>query len=173
MDSHTLYVVVRSLHILFGAFWIGSAALVALFVLPSVRAAGPAGGAVMQQLVQIRRMPNYILGASVVALISGAYLYWRASGGLHYQWILSRSGVTFSIGGLLALTAAAVGSFVTTPAAARMSAIGAHIRQRGGPPSPDEAATMQTLQARMFMAAQLIFLLLVGTVTAMALGYYI
>ncbi|MEJ2287416.1 MAG: hypothetical protein P8Y02_02025 [Deinococcales bacterium] len=173
MDSHAWFVVARLVHVAFGAFWLGAAVLIAVFLIPSVRAAGPAGGAVMQQLTQVRRMPNVILGASWVALLTGAYLYWRSSGGLQPDWLLSRAGLTFGIGGLLAIAAAAVGSAVSSPTASHMGALASRIQQRGGPPSPDEAAELQRLQARMLLAAQAISLLLVLAIAAMAIGNYI
>lgn len=173
MDSHAWFVVARLLHVVFGAFWLGSAALIAVFLLPAVRTAGPAGGAVMQQLTQVRRMPNVVLGASWIALLSGAYLFWRASHGLEPTWVFSRAGVTFGIGGLLAVAAEIVAMAVTTPTAAKLGALASQIQRRGGPPSPDEGATMRALQARMLLGAQLITLLLVMTISAMAVAYYI
>lgn len=172
MNSHTLFVVVRLLHVAFGAFWLGAAGLVALFVIPSVRDAGPAGGAVMQQLTQVRRMPTIILGASWVALLCGAYLYWHASSGFRSSWVFSQAGLTFGSAGLLALVAEAIGMLVTSPTAARMGALGSEIRQRGGPPTPDEAAALQRLQVRMLRSSQAIFLLLVLTISGMATAYY-
>ena len=72
--------VLRVLHIVVGVFWVGSVVFLSLFLTPSIRAAGPAGGAVMQQLMGARR-PRWSMGAAIVTLLSGFGLYWRDSGG--------------------------------------------------------------------------------------------
>ena len=47
-----LYLVLRLIHILAGVSWAGAAVAFAAFVDPSVRASGPSGGPVIQQLVR-------------------------------------------------------------------------------------------------------------------------
>ena len=173
MDAHAWFVVVRLVHVVCGAFWLGAAALLAIFLIPAVRATGPSGGAVMQQLTQVRRMPTVILWISWIALLSGAYLYWHASGGLQPVWMRSRAGMSFGGAGLLALVAALIGMLVSAPTASRMSALGAAVQQRGGPPTPEEGARLQALQVRMLLAAQGIALLLLVTIGFMAVANYI
>jgi len=166
------FLVARALHIVFGGFWLGSAITVGFFLVPSVRDAGPAGGAVMRQIAQIRRMPDIILWSSWVALLAGAVMYWHASGGLQPEWMRSASGLTFGIGGVLGLAAELVALTVTMPAAAGLTAVGMQVQQRGGPPTPEEATQMQVQQRRMLRGAQAIAVLLLLVVIAMAIGDY-
>ena len=43
-------VALRLIHIVAGSFWVGAALMLAVFVEPTVRAVGPAGGQFMQKL---------------------------------------------------------------------------------------------------------------------------
>ena len=61
----TLFVI-RILHVVIGAFWVGAVLFIAAFLAPSVRAAGPAGGAVMQQLMGARRMHLWLMAAGIL-----------------------------------------------------------------------------------------------------------
>jgi len=51
--------ILRVIHILLGIFWVGTALFFVLFFEPTIRAAGPAGGAVMGRLALPPRLPNW------------------------------------------------------------------------------------------------------------------
>ena len=53
--------VARLAHILAGAFWFGTFVFVARFLMPAIKAAGPAAGPVMAQLHEGRQMCVWIL----------------------------------------------------------------------------------------------------------------
>jgi hypothetical protein len=61
----------------------------------------------MDHLMKRRRMGVFFPIVAALTILSGAGLYWRASGGLQAAWITSPSGLAFTIGGL-----AAIASFV-------------------------------------------------------------
>jgi hypothetical protein len=172
METQTWLIVLRLVHIVAGVFWVGAALLITIFLLPSIRAAGPAGGEVMQQLTQIRHLPRYLEVATVLTLASGVLLYWHMSGGFHFAWFRSDPGLLFGGGGLLAILAGTLGFTVNAPTARRMGSLGAAIRQGGGPPTPEQAAELQRLQVRMFRASQLSAVLLVLSTAAMAVARY-
>ncbi len=65
--SGTTIILLRLIHILSGVFWVGSVLFVARFLLPTLRAVGPAGGPVMQQLTQVRKLPSFMM---VVAILT-------------------------------------------------------------------------------------------------------
>ena len=70
----------RLLHILSGAFWFGAVIFSVRFLMPSLRAVGPAAGPVMAQLNQ-RKMSAAFMGAAIVNLASGIWLMYVVSGG--------------------------------------------------------------------------------------------
>ena len=45
----------RVVHVLAGAFWVGAVTFIAAFLVPAVTALGPVGGQVMEQVIQVRK----------------------------------------------------------------------------------------------------------------------
>jgi hypothetical protein len=171
--STTALLIFRLLHIVFGVFWVGAVTLVAFFLGPSVFAAGPAGGAVMRQLMEVRRMAAWLMGASAVTILSGFALYWHDSNGFRSaQWLGSGPGRTFGLGAVLAVVGLVVGMAVNVPAARRMAALGAGLHTAGRPPSADELAVMAGLQRRLAWGSAVGAGLLLLATAAMAVARY-
>jgi uncharacterized membrane protein len=168
-----MIITLRLIHILAGVFWAGTAIFTAVFLIPSIRALGPGGGPVMQQIAQVRKLPLYFMGAGILSVLSGIGLYSKASGGFSNAWMHSGPGATFGIGAVFALAAMIVGMAVASPSAKRASALAATIHGAGRPPSPEQMAEMQRLQARMGKASTLGAVLLVLATAAMAIARYI
>ena len=163
----------RLIHILAGAFWAGTAIFTVLFLIPSMRALGPAGAPFMQHVTQVRKLPIYFLGAGMLTVLSGIGLYSRASGGFSNQWMHSGPGTTFGIGAVFAILAVVVGVFVTSPTAKRVAALGAALASAGRPPAPEQQAEMQRLQVRMGKSSALASTFVVLATAAMAVARYI
>ena len=161
----------RLLHILSGAFWYGAVIFSVRFLMPSLRAVGPAAGPVMAQLNQ-RRMSVALMGAAFVNLGSGIWLMFIVSGGAPGEWMKTGMGRTIGAGAACAILAMIVGMIVNPPAVRRMGQIAAAAAQRGGPPSPEEAAEVQRLQKRMASANVFVAILLTLAVSAMAVARY-
>jgi uncharacterized membrane protein len=173
MHSLATVHLLRAVHVLVGVFWVGTILFMAAFLTPSVRGAGPAGGAVMQQLVQARRLPRWLMTAAIVTILSGVGLYWVDSSGFQSAWLGSGPGRVFGLGGALAIVAAILGMAVNLPAARRLTALAAGIQAAGRPPAPVEAAEMQRLQARLGRATMIAAALLVLATLAMAVARYV
>jgi len=167
-----LIAVLRVVHVLAGCFWLGTMLLNAGFLLPATQAAGPAGGQVMKQIVQVRRLPMFLNVAVLTVLITGGILFWWASGGLSVSWLTSPSGVGWSIGSLLAVAAALLGQFVNAPIARRLGQLAATIQAAGSPPPEATITEMKRLQMRLLHATQLAAILLVLATAAMAAARY-
>ena len=168
-----MLILFRIIHVLAGVFWVGTAVFTAAFLVPTVRAIGPAGGPVMQQLAQVRKLPLYLMAAMILTLLSGIGLYSRASGGFSSAWMQSGPGITFGIGGALGLVAGLIGMFIVSPTAKRTGALAAAMQGAGKPPSPEQQAEMQRLQARAGTYSALGAGLLVLATTAMAVARYV
>ena len=163
--------VLRVLHIVAGAFWFGAIVFTWRILIPSVRRAGPAAGPVMAQLNQ-SRMTQMFMGAAIVNVLAGLGLMWVVSGGDMKSWMQSNMGKTFATGGALAILALIIGIAMNPPAVKRMGAIQAAVAKRGGPPTPEEAAQMEALQARIRKGTAIVAVLLTLTVIAMAVARY-
>ena len=167
-----MLILLRLIHILFGVFWAGTAMFNAAFLIPALRALGPAGGPVMQEIAGKRKLPVYFLTSGVLTVLSGFGLYWHDSAGFTNGFMRSGGGITFGIGAVLALLAMCVGIFVASPTAMRVGRLGAAIAA-AGKPTPEQAAEMQRLQAKIGMASALGAGLLTLTVIMMAIARYI
>src|SRR5262245_5950597 len=167
-----MILILRLVHIVSGVFWVGSVLFATVILVPSVRAAGPAGVAIMKELGQ-RRMPLFMMGAAILTLGSGIWLMTIVSGGDVRAWMQLPAGRVFGIGGALAILALILGMAINSPTARRMGAIGAAVAKRGGPPEANEAAELQRLQARMTTASVLVAVLLLLATGAMAVARYV
>ena len=164
--------VLRLLHIVIGVFWVGAVVFIAFFLIPSIRATGAAGGAVMQRLTS-RQMHLWLMGASILTVLSGIGLYWHDSAGFSSSaWLGSGPGRTFGLGAVLALVAIAIGMAVNSRAAKQLGDLAARVQAGGRPPSPDEASAMQRLQGRLAKGAVLAAILLLVATAAMAAARY-
>jgi hypothetical protein len=166
-----MLITLRLIHILSGAFWIGAALFNVILLVPTIRALGPAAGPVMQHLVQVKKLPIWLLGAGVVTFLSGFSLYYIASGGFSNGFMQSGPGMTFGLGAVFALLAILVGMLFTTPAAKRAGAIAASLA--GKPPSPQQAAELQAAQKRIGVTSALATLFVFLATCAMAVARYI
>jgi hypothetical protein len=168
-----MVILLRLIHISFGVFWVGAAVTNSLFLIPAIRAVGPAAGPVMQQIGQKLKMPIYIIIAGFLTVLSGIGLYWHDSAGFTNGFMRSGGGMTFGIGGAIAIVTLVIGVVAVAPAAKRAAAIGAQAAASGKPPSPEQAAEMQRLQARLGKLASFAAVMLALATIAMAVARYI
>lgn len=172
MHPH-LFLTLRALHILASALWLGAAFVNAVFLLPAVIANGPAGGQVMRDIAQVRRLPTFINVVMGTSVLTGLSLFWVDSGGLQWSWITSRTGLTFSVGAVLALVTAFVAQRVAVPRVKRLGQLGAAMAASGGPPSPEQASEMRAIQGELLRGSRVGATLMMVTVLLMAVARYL
>ena len=167
MDSVLL--LVRVLHIVSGVFWAGTLMFMAFFLFPSIRDAGPEGGKVVAQLTR-RRFTEITPVIALVSILSGFWLYWRASAGFESAYMGSTAGMTYGVGAAAAVLSLIIGLSVVRPSMKRAAAL---MAASGG--KPDEAAMVQIqrLRGRAGKGGQVVALLLLVAVSAMAVGRYV
>ena len=172
MMSTPVVMLLRLIHVVIGIMWVGTAVFLATFLVPAIRGAGPAGGAVMEQL-QNRKLSVWIMVAAFLTILSGLGLYAHDSAGFTSAWLGSGPGRTYGLGAVLAILTLVIGMSVNAPTAAKMAKLGAAMKSAGGRPSPEQLAEMQQLQARMGKAAVAAAVLLVLAASAMAVARYV
>jgi uncharacterized membrane protein len=171
MDAYM--VVLRIVHILAGVFWVGSALVMFLFLQPAAGEVGPASAPLMMNLSQKRRLPDILLGSAGLTILAGLLMYWKVSNGFDTDWIGSTYGVVITIGSLCAIAAVVLGAAVIRPSMLAVAGIGREVAASGAPPSPEQAARIQALQARVRATGGVIVPLLVLAVMAMASAQYL
>lgn len=167
--------VFRILHIVAGVFWVGSLYLFVVYVSPAASAIAPAGAPMMGELLGKRRMVDGIIALGGITVIAGLFLYWHdwhlyATFG---DWINSNFGGMLTFGMICAIAALALGGSVTRPNVRRFLALGRQVQESGAPPTPEVAAEMASIQARLKRFSRISFALLVLAVLAMSTARYV
>jgi uncharacterized membrane protein len=167
-------IVFRIVHIVVGVVWVGGLALLVLFIQPSARSLGPAGGPFVQELLARRRLPTYLLSAGGITIAAGLFLYWRdwrATGSLS-DWVSSRYGLVLTIGSFSSLVGFFIGLLGVKPTTDRLLSLAASLAAVPPPPPPERAAELQALQLRARRLATTVLVFLVLAVVAMATARY-
>jgi uncharacterized membrane protein len=171
MDDRSITIMLRLIHILAGIFWVGSAFLMAGFLIPTVQQTGREGGRFIQHLMLQRKLPIFIGIAMLLTILSGLTMYARMAAATHGSWAGSGPGIAFGTGGLAAILGAIVGSVYSGGAGRRMAVIGQSIGPAG--PSPEQQAEISRLQARIGLGTRIVAALLALSAGAMAIGRYL
>jgi uncharacterized membrane protein len=172
--ADTFMVVFRTLHIVAGVLWVGATFLFVVYLQPAAAEVGPAAAPVMGNLLGKRRMVDGILAVALVTVVTGLIVYWHD---WHLYdsfgaWISTPFGASLTFGAVCAIVAMGFGLFVSRPSAKRLMALGQMVAASGGPPSPEVAGEIASLQHRLKVFARLGFALLVIAVIAMASARY-
>src|SRR5262245_5869821 len=105
----------RVVHVGSGVFWAGTMIFNAAFLMPSMRDAGPDGAKVAAGLMK-RGFMVLMRIVALLTILSGGWLYWRASAGFAPGYGGSGPGMAYGIGALSALVAFGIGISVVRPA---------------------------------------------------------
>ncbi len=164
-------VLARLLHIVLGVFWAGTLIFNALFLIPAVRDAGPEGAKVAAGLMR-RRFFEILPAVAGLTILSGFWLYWRASLGFQPAYMRSSTGMTYGFGAAAAILAFVLGVTIMRPAILRAAALS---QAAAAAPSSDREAQLakaQALRLRGAQAARIVAGLLAIATAAMAVGRY-
>ena len=162
----SIWMLIKVLHILAGAFWIGGAAMIAAFLLPAAKRTGPSAGVFMGHLMGGLKLPLAMNLASWTTLLMGTLLYWRFTGGFK-QWSLYwPGGIGLLTGVISGIIAFLWGSFIQAPNAKKLGALLAQMQQS---PSPELGAKVQVMQKKIYLGAWVGVLFLVLSQIGMTL----
>ena len=140
------WIVLRLVHVLGGAFWLGAVLTNFAFVQPAVLGSGPDGQRVMVHVLRDRRFLDVVLGAALLTGAAGGILFWRDTNGLDPALVLGASSVGFAVGGLAGLLALLLFVFIGYPNTRRLIAIGSRLEGEHRPPTADEQALLARAQ---------------------------
>jgi len=167
-----LLIVLRLIHVVAGILWGGAAVYYLFFVKPSVVAIGAVGPQFMKNLVERRKMPIFMVSASLLTVLAGGILYWYSSNGINTAWILSGPGIGFTIGSAAALVAFLIGTFGVGPISGQLGGLGGQIAASGKGPTPEQAAQIHALEERLDFVERIDFIMLVIAMLTMATARY-
>ena len=168
-----LVIVLRLIHVVFGALWVGMVTFATFFLQPAVQEVGPDGGRVMGA-IQRRGLMTVVPILALGTLISGLWLYLRAAAGQHAEFARTPVGMAFGLGGLAAIVAWVVGMAVLRPSMLKAAALGQSV---GAATTAEERQRVteeaQRLRARAAAAGRVTTYLLLFAVAAMAVARYL
>lgn len=163
-----ILIVLRLIHIAASAFWVGSALMLALIILPGVRKAGPGGN----RLLPMAQISQAMSIASLLTTVAGLLLYAGVSR-FAWGWISSAAGIGFTIGSLAGLAAFLIGTLSTGPKAKKIGALAGRIEAAGGPPDPEQVAEIGRLQAKLATSSTWSTILATVALALMAVARYL
>jgi uncharacterized membrane protein len=171
--SSPFFLVFRSIHIIAGALWFGSAFLFALFIGPAAAKVGPASQPLMHVAIKERKAATVITSLAITAVAAGwiMWLYHANQAGLSAWWDLTEAKVLL-LGGVLATIAMFEGLHGIGKNIEKLVSLGDAVAASGGPPSPEQGAEMGRLGAAIEKASKIDLLLLILAVACMATARY-
>lgn len=134
----------RFVHVVAGILWGGAAISYLFFVKPSVTAIGAAGPQFMQNLMERRKYPIFMMSTSLLTVLAGGILFWFSSGGFNAAWMASGPGIGFTVGSVASLIAFLAGGIGVGRTSEKMAALGGQIAASGKGPTPEQVAQMET-----------------------------
>jgi hypothetical protein len=168
-----MFLIIRVLHILLAALWFGSAVAMIFFVVPAIKEAKAAGGAVMAG-VQRRKYHVIMQAVAGTTVLSGFYLYYRFTGGFDPTLSASMGGRVFGTGGIAGTLALVIGASIV---GRTMGKIGDTMAKAAALPDGAEKAALMAsvgpMQARAEMYGKLVIVLMVIAIVAMSIGHYV
>jgi uncharacterized membrane protein len=165
------FVVLRLIHVVAGAFWLGAAVTMFLFLQPTARATAPEGQRFMLHLLRNRRFSEVVLVAALLAGAAGGVLFWRDTG-FELESMTQPQGLGFSLGGIAGGLALLLFVFVGYPAGRRLVAISGRLATERRPPSEDEQRGLAAAQRVLGRVGAAVLVLLVIAAAAMATARY-
>jgi hypothetical protein len=118
----------------------------------------------MQGLLK-RNLTARLIGSGVVTVAAGLWLF-----ALRAPTFARWQDYALTVGALAAIAALVIGITRQRPMGKRVQELGAAIASAGGPPTAEQGAEMQSLQARMASYGNMIAYLFVVALAGMALG---
>src|SRR5262245_31826133 len=163
-----MFLGLRALHVLTAAIWFGSATYLAVVVLPSIEAAGPAGGPVM---AGVNTRNGAFVGAFAFStVLSGIYLLWRFTGGFDGSVMATHGGRAFSIGGASGILALIVGIIIGQQAGKLVETGGALAKAADDATKRKLGGEMAALKGRLKTLVRLVITLQTIALVLMAVG---
>jgi hypothetical protein len=146
--------------------------IMAWYLLPAVRKAGPDGPKMMAAITSTNSFPLVVSLSGIISVVSGClllYYHYDTSGS---AWLGTPMGICFSTGGTLAIVALIIGLSVNKPTVGKIQKMSAAIAQSGNPPTDEQRAQLMQWQQRVFSASQILAGLIAICVLLMGIARY-
>ena len=171
MNNVALSITLRLVHIVSGVLWVGAAAMLAAYVLPAARSS-EGGLRFLRELIWTRNLPRYLNVVLALSLLSGLILYGNLVLLTQGAWARSRHGIVLGVGGMSAIIAAAIATFMAAPAIHRALELAEKEASRTGTVASENQAAVNLALRRYTIAMWLVVALLLAAASMMAISRY-
>lgn len=172
--SNLLFLIIRSLHVLLAATWVGTVAFLYLFLMRVLDDVGPAAGPVMAGMGR-RGISVLIASVGGLTVLTGIWLYWRFTGGFDPTASATMGARVFGAGGAAGILALIIGGAVVGRSAKKMGELLAASAAGTIDSSQRQALLTQVaaLKRRMVIFGRVVLVLQVVALVCMAIGHYV
>lgn len=160
-----LVAALRFVHILAAILWVGGAAFHLWVLTPAVKAAGPAGGAVMLAAVRRGGFGPYYGTLGLVTIATGGYLYGEL-GYANDPWATGAS-TALTVGMMAGVLAFVAALTLSLPLEMRAKKLAKAISP-DRPPAPQQVQELQALGAKQVARGWIVLVLILVAVVGMA-----
>jgi uncharacterized membrane protein len=160
--------VLRLIHIAAGVFWVGAVFAFFLFVQPAAMAIGPDATKFTYRLLHHQRFSEAILGAAATTVLAGILLLVITSNGLDPDLLFDASRLGYTVGGVVAILAFAVGAAYVLPRTRTVERTLGALLADGRPPTADEQQLLGRITRESRRAGWVVLIGLAIAVVAMA-----
>ncbi len=165
-------IILRLIHVLSAIVWVGTLVFTSFYLLPVLRAAGPAAGPVMAGL-QRRGFLILLPVTGLLTVLSGAIVIWMVSAGNVGAYSQTSAGRTFTMAGGLAIIAFLLGITLSRPVGTRLLKLGAELATTPeGPPRAAIQDQIAGLQRRLALSTLFVTVLALIAASGMAVARY-
>ncbi|HVN14576.1 MAG TPA: hypothetical protein VMT73_02460 [Anaerolineales bacterium] len=164
-----LIIVLRLVHVISGAFWVGAALVFFFFIGPTIGATAESGQKFAQHLIMRTRFTTALASAGGLTVLAGLILYWLDSNGLTSAWMHSGPGVGFALGGVFGIIGLIFGGMVGTTNG-RMAKLGSQIQ---GKPTSEQLSQIQAFQKQLAVIAPINTYALLLALLCMSVARYL
>lgn len=155
----------RLVHILSAIFWVGTTLFMLFFLEPTIRSLGPDGSKFMQRLLGSTRFSVVIAAAGGITILAGLFLYWPLTN--FRSAVIFGTRLPLTLGALAGILAGIVGTRMQGRSSGRLMELGQEMAAQNRPPSPEQLAEVQSLQATIRRGSQISAVLMVLAVIGM------
>ena len=164
--------ILRLIHIVAGAFWVGALFTNVLFLTPTAIALGPDAGKFQFHLIRGVRFPLVMLSSAIITVLAGIWLLWITTDGLKLDLLFSPSRVGFTLGGIVAILTLGVGGLYIYPRIQRVATLMSGPMGEGRPPTPDEQAQLLATRGELLRSGWVVLTGVAIAVVFMATARY-
>jgi uncharacterized membrane protein len=160
--------ILRLIHIVAGAFWVGAVFTNAFFLQPTAMALGPEAAKFQYHLGRHRHFSRVILASGATTVLAGIWLLWITTNGLDADLMFRTPGLGFTVGGVAAILTFTLGSTYVYPRTERVIRIMSGVMSEGRGPNAEEQARLGQLRGELIRAGWVVVVGLAIAIASMA-----